>query len=99
MPQGDYLPEGMLIGTERNKEHTRGSKNILKAMAKKTVLKSVLKYAPMKSDFVRAITANDETVKNTLSADMSDVDNAIPTYGSVIDESTGEILGETEPEE
>lgn len=41
MPQGDYLPEGMLIGTERNKEHTRGSKNILKAMAKKTVLEGV----------------------------------------------------------
>ena len=40
MPQGDYLPEGMLIGTERNKEHTRGSKNILKAMAKKTVWKA-----------------------------------------------------------
>lgn len=72
--------------------------NNFDAMAKKTVLKSVLKYAPMKSDFVRAIAANDETIKNTLSADMSDVDNAIPTYGSVIDETTGEILSEAEQE-
>ena len=63
MPQGDYLPEGMLIGTERNKEHTRGSKNILKAMAKKTVLKKVLKYAPLKSDFVRGVAADGETVR------------------------------------
>ena len=38
-------------------------------MAKKTVLKKVLKYAPLKSDFVRGI-AQDETVKTGLSEDM-----------------------------
>jgi len=38
-------------------------------MAKKTVLKRVLKYAPLKSDFVRAI-AVDETVKKEISDDM-----------------------------
>ena len=38
-------------------------------MAKKTVLKRVLKYAPLKSDFVRAISA-DETIKTELSDDM-----------------------------
>lgn len=38
-------------------------------MAKKTVLKRVLKYAPMKTDFVRALSA-DETVKTTISEDM-----------------------------
>lgn len=38
-------------------------------MAKKTVLKRVLKYAPLKTDFARQV-ASDETVKNTISADM-----------------------------
>lgn len=38
-------------------------------MAKKTVLKKVLKYAPMKSDFVRAV-VQDETIKSSLSDDM-----------------------------
>lgn len=41
-------------------------------MAKKTVLKRVLKYAPLKSDFVRAI-AVDETVKKEISDDMYEV--------------------------
>lgn len=41
-------------------------------MAKKTVLKRVLKYAPLKSEFARAVAA-DETVKSELSADMTDV--------------------------
>lgn len=38
-------------------------------MAKKTVLKRVLKYAPLKSDFVRSVT-QDETIKKDLAADM-----------------------------
>lgn len=38
-------------------------------MAKKTVLKRVLKYAPLKTDFVRGLSA-DETVKTELSEDM-----------------------------
>lgn len=41
-------------------------------MAKKTVIKQVLKYAPLKADFSRAI-ASDETVKNEISPDMSEV--------------------------
>lgn len=43
-------------------------------MAKKTVLKKVLKYAPLKSDFVRA-TVQDETIKTGLSDDMYEVPN------------------------
>lgn len=39
-------------------------------MAKKTVLKRVLRYAPMKTDFVRGISV-DETVHNTISDDMT----------------------------
>ena len=45
-------------------------------MAKKTVLKRVLKYAPLKSDFVKAV-VQDETIKSTLSEDMYDVTNEV----------------------
>lgn len=40
-------------------------------MAKKTVLKKVLKYAPLKSDFVRGV-AQDGTVHTEISADVLD---------------------------
>ena len=43
-------------------------------MVKKTVLKRVLKYAPLKSDFVRAV-VQDETIKAELSEDMYEVPN------------------------
>ena len=43
-------------------------------MAKKTVIKKCLKYAPLKSDFVRAV-SNDETIKSELSVDMSEIKN------------------------
>ena len=45
-------------------------------MAKKTVLKRVLKYAPLKSDFVKAV-VQDETIKSTLSEDMYEVTNEV----------------------
>lgn len=41
-------------------------------MAKKTVLKKVLKYAPLKSDFVRQI-SEDGSIKSEISKDMYDV--------------------------
>lgn len=62
------------------------------AMAKKTVLKQCLKYAPMKSDFVKAI-ASDETIKHELSEDMYSVtdetvyEDAIEAEAEVISES------------
>ena len=46
--------------------------NNFEEMAKKTVLKKVLKYAPMKSDFVRAA-VQDETIKSELTEDMYSV--------------------------
>ncbi len=56
------------------------------AMAKKTVLKRVLKYAPLKSDFLRGV-AQDNTVKTELSEDMYAVS------GKVIEVSeTGEVV-------
>ena len=42
------------------------------AMAKKTVIKQALKYAPIKADFRRAL-STDETVKNEISEDMSEI--------------------------
>ena len=62
-------------------------------MAKKTVLKKVLKYAPLKSDFVRGIT-QDETIKSEMSDDMYSVPNEVvyecEDY-TVIDTDTGEV--------
>ena len=68
------------------------------AMAKKTVLKQCLKYAPMKSDFVKAI-ASDETIKHELSEDMYSVtdetvyEDAVEAEAEVISEEveTGEV--------
>ena len=68
-------------------------------MAKKTVLKRVLKYAPLKSDFVRGM-AQDETIKTELSEDMYSVPGVVieaedVEYSDVeVDVSTGEVLGE-----
>lgn len=56
-------------------------------MAKKTVLKKALKYAPMKSDFVRGL-ASDETVKHDISDDMSTVQ---PDFVEADFEETGEV--------
>lgn len=44
------------------------------SMAKKTVLKQVLKYAPIRTEFARQISA-DESVKTELSSNMLDVDD------------------------
>lgn len=66
-------------------------------MAKKTVLKRVLKYAPLKSDFVRAV-VQDETIKTDISADMYEVPGAIiEVEGYEVDESTGEVVGTATP--
>ena len=71
-------------------------KTSFEEMAKKTVLKRVLKYAPLKSDFVRAIT-QDSTIKNEISDDMysvpSEQADVIDTeYNDLtIDEQTGEV--------
>ena len=61
-------------------------------MAKKTVLKKVLKYAPLKSDFVRGI-VQDETIKTEISEDMYEVKNDIiyDAEFNEIDPETGEV--------
>ena len=62
-------------------------------MAKKTVLKRALKYCPMKSDFVRAVTM-DDTIKTEISDDMSLVPPVIEAEAEITDPETGEILTE-----
>ena len=61
-------------------------------MAKKTVLKKVLKYAPLKSDFVRGV-AQDETIKTTISPDMyTEPDETLYAEFVEVDDATGEIV-------
>lgn len=71
-------------------------------MAKKTVLKRALKYAPLKSDFVRGV-AQDETIK----AELSDEMYAVPDEtvyeaegeeigSTAVDAETGEVIGDAE---
>lgn len=70
-------------------------KTSFEEMAKKTVLKRVLKYAPLKSDFVRAA-VQDEVIKKDLAADMYDVPSETiidAEYSEIqVDENTGEVL-------
>lgn len=67
------------------------------SMAKKTVLKQALKYAPMNVEFQRQIAA-DETVKSTIDADMMDVpDESIET--AFADEDVNPETGEITPKE
>ena len=61
-------------------------------MAKKTVLKKCLKYAPLKSDFVKGI-IQDGAVKNEVAEDMYDVpNNAVEGEFYEVDETTGEVI-------
>ena len=64
-------------------------------MAKKTVLKKVLKYAPLKSDFVREV-AQDETIKSSMDSDMSFVEDetVYETDYVEVDTNTGEVIGD-----
>lgn len=43
-------------------------------MAKKTVIKKLLKYAPLKTDVIRAVTT-DSSIKSEIAVDMSEVTN------------------------
>lgn len=68
------------------------------AMALKTVLKRALKYAPIKSDLAREVSA-DGTVKPTLSGSMLDEpdEDYIDIEASHVDPETGEVTPPAEP--
>lgn len=59
-------------------------------MAKKTIIKRVLKYAPMKTEFVRGAVA-DETVSH-IDLDAEDDTPIIQPDYTIIDSETGEVL-------
>lgn len=64
-------------------------------MAKKTVIKRVLKYAPIKTEFVRQV-AQDETIKTNLAENMADLPDETITIDAEsvpenVDPETGEI--------
>ena len=78
-------------------------------MSKKTVLKKCLKYAPLKTEFVRGI-ATDETIKTSIADNMTEIADetdyteieaeATPAIPQNVDTETGEILsleGKQEP--
>ena len=58
-------------------------------MAKKTAIKKVLKFAPLKADFARAI-ATDETIKTELAVDMTEINGMdyIEGEATIVDETT-----------
>ena len=70
-------------------------KTSFEEMAKKTCLKSCLKYAPLKSDFVRGI-VQDETIKTSISDDMYEVqDNTVfEAEYTEVNTDTGEVSEE-----
>ena len=49
-------------------------KSNYEGMAKKTVIKQALKYAPLKTEFRRAL-STDETIKKELYEDMSEIED------------------------
>ena len=68
-------------------------------MAKKTVLKKVLKYAPIKVEFVRQLT-EDETIKKELAEDMSEVQGIEVEYEIKEEQTDAEaVSGQTQEQE
>lgn len=102
---GGYGYEVMSIDAVRNfaRKYSKAFSNgpwqtNFEEMAKKTVLKKALKYAPLSSDFKRGLSA-DETIKTEISDDMfSEPDETvIEAEGYAVDEATGEVTGEPDP--
>ena len=61
-------------------------------MAKKTVIKKCLKYAPLKTDFVMQM-SNDESIKSEINVDMSEVVNE-QEDPNIIDQEYKEVENE-----
>ncbi len=69
-------------------------------MAKKTVVKRVLKYAPLKTDFVRAV-GTDETIKTDISEHMADLpdETVIEAEAQEVPENVDAETGEVKTQE
>lgn len=88
------------INAHRNKfskaKNSPAWSNSWEEMAKKTVVKKALKYAPMKSDFQRAITSDEATV-NMVQADDGEVDLVQADY--TVEEDVTEDTPQAEAQE
>lgn len=68
-------------------------------MAKKTVIKKALKYAPLSTEFVRAMSA-DETIKTSIMPDMaSDAPNEMQYAEGDVYDTTGSMDDQEDPEQ
>lgn len=68
-------------------------------MAKKTVIKKALKYAPLSTEFVRAMSA-DETIKTNIMPDMaSEAPNEMQYAEGDVYDTTGSMDDQGEPEQ
>ena len=93
--QVDSVPTKCIAVDSESKTYLAGHTMIA---THNTVLKQALKYAPLKSDFVKQLAA-DETVKETISDSMLDIQGEYPEpEGTIeaenytVDESTGEVV-------
>lgn len=73
MSKDDIIAHAKKYSQSYNSKYSPWTNNF-DEMAKKTVLKKVLKYAPIKVEFVRQVT-EDGTIKSEISEDMSEVQN------------------------
>jgi recombination protein RecT len=92
MSMDDVRKHAAQYSKSYNSNYSPWKKNF-EEMAKKTVLKKALKYAPLKSDFVRGV-SSDESIKYDLNEDMSEVHNekVIEVEAVSVDENTGEVF-------
>ena len=67
-------------------------------MAKKTVIKKALKYAPLKSDFRRAL-STDETIKTEIYEDKAEILNIEYTQAEDGNLTPKIIIGPKDPED
>ena len=98
MSMNDVRKHAAQYSKSYNSNYSPWKKNF-EEMAKKTVLKKALKYAPLKSDFVRGV-SSDESIKYDLKEDMSESNNekVIEVEAVSVDENTGEVFEEIKNE-
>ena len=63
-------------------------------MAKKTVLKKALKYAPIKTEFVMATFVDEKVSRIANDDDLTDIEVDYVEYDYNIDPETGEVIDE-----